>query len=147
MWYDVMTDRQRRFRTFGTPWLLRCWRSRSAEPHSRCNPTHRMEHADSIEQRHFQMLAVKLWVSQHFPTFPNKSIRFHQYWHGISSFFISSYRHADHSDSLSIDPRMFGLRTMFFVVQDLVQLFGLLKYGLRLRLELEACSNLLTTNW
>lgn len=25
---------------------------------------------------------------------------------------------------------MFGLRTMFFVVQDLVQLFGLLKYGL-----------------
>jgi hypothetical protein len=41
---------------------------------------------------------------------------------------------------------MFGLRTMFFVVQDLVQLFGLLKYGLRLRLELEACSNLLTTN-
>ena len=82
-----MTDRQRRFRTFGTPWLLRCWRSRSAEPHSRCNPTHRMEHADSIEQRHFQMLAVKLWVSQHFPTNQSDSINIGTVFH------LSSYLH------------------------------------------------------
>lgn len=40
------------------------------------------------------------------------------------------YFRADHADSWAEDLRMFGLRTMFFVVQDLVQLFGLLKYGL-----------------
>ena len=90
----------------------------------------------SIEQQHW------LWnfefpnkINQIFPTIQSDSINIAWVLH------LSSYLHGDHaghSDSGSVkDPRMFGLRTMFFVVQDLVQLFGLLKYGLRLWLELD----------
>ena len=43
--------------------------------------------------------------------------------------------------------RMFGLRAMFFVIQDLVQLFELLKYGLPLGLRQPHAGGLGGVGW
>lgn len=86
--------RQRRFRTFGTPWLLRCLRSWSAEPDilaadlfapsklfvhhpfsARRGATHRMEYAGNLWQQTASKSNIWLWNFE----FPKKSIRFHQY--------------------------------------------------------------------
>ena len=86
-----MTDRQRRFRTFGTPWLLRCWRSWSAEPQSRCCPN--PQDGTCWQHRTATFSNVGCEVLS-FPTFPNISQEINQ----IPSTFptvvhLSSYLH------------------------------------------------------